>query len=172
LFFIYDAKNHTWTETNRIRSRLGNLQPAVVAMTDKHLICYCRAGGSYEDMPDRRIVWSESHDGGRTWSEGRDTDFRNPNSAVELIRLRNGHLLLIFNDSTSLRTPLTAAISTDGGKTFPYRRNLFEGEDAFAYPSAVQAVDGKIHLVFSAQERTVIYHSAFEERDISPELAR
>jgi hypothetical protein len=36
----------------------------------------------------------------------------------------------------------------------------------------VQADDGKIHLVFSAQERTVIYHSAFEERDISPELAR
>jgi predicted neuraminidase len=172
LFFIYDAKNHTWTETNRIRSRLGNLQPAVVAMTDKHLICYCRAGGSYEDMPDRRIVWSESHDGGRTWSEGRDTEFKNPNAAVELIRLRNGHLLLIFNDSTSERTPLTAVVSTDGGKTFPYRRNLFEGEDAFAYPSAVQADDGKIHLVFSAQERTVIYHSAFEERDISPELAR
>jgi predicted neuraminidase len=82
LFFIYDAKNHTWTETNRIRSRLGNLQPAVVAITDKHLICYCRAGGGYEDVPDRRIVWAESHDGGRTWSEGRDTDFRNPNSAV------------------------------------------------------------------------------------------
>jgi hypothetical protein len=36
----------------------------------------------------------------------------------------------------------------------------------------VQAVDGKIHLVFSAQERTVIYHSTFEERDIHPALAR
>jgi hypothetical protein len=111
LFFIYDAKNHTWTETNRIRSRLGNLQPAVVAMTDKHLICYCRAGGSYEDLPDRRIVWAESHDGGRTWSEGRDTEFSPNCGGGRLIRLRNGHLLLlIFNDSTvplpnALRSP-------------------------------------------------------------------
>lgn len=166
LFFIYDAQKHTWTETNRIRSRLGNLQPAVAALTDDYLVCYCRAGGSYEDTPDRRIVRAESHDGGRTWSDGEETEFQNPNAAVEFLRLRNGHLLLIYNDSTSERTPLTAAISVDGDKSYPYRFHLFEGEDAFAYPSAVQTDDGKIHLVFSAQERTVIYHAVFEEKDI------
>jgi hypothetical protein len=76
------------------------------------------------------------------------------------------------DDPTSERVPLAAAIATNDGKTFPCRMNWFEGLDAFAYPSAVQAVDGKIHLVFSAQERTVIYHSTFEERDIHPALAR
>ncbi|NSW80013.1 MAG: exo-alpha-sialidase [Chthonomonadetes bacterium] len=172
LFFIYDAKKHTWTETNRIRSRLGNLQPAVAALSDDHLVCYCRAGGSYEDVKDRRIVRAESRDGGRTWSDGRETKFKNPNSAVEFLRLRNGHLLLIYNDSTSERTPLTAAISVDGDKSYPYRRNLFEGNDAFAYPSAIQAQDGKIHLVFSAQERTVIYHAVFDEADILREARR
>ncbi len=165
-FFIFDAKKHTWTETNRVRSRLGNLQPAVVPITSQHLVCFCRAGGSYEDVKDRRIVRAESRDGGRTWSDGVDTEFKNPNSAVECIRLRNGHILLIYNDSTAERTPLTAALSTDGAKTFPYRRNLLEGNDAFAYPSAVQTDDGKIHLVLSAQERTVILHMVFEERDI------
>ncbi|MCS6831367.1 MAG: sialidase family protein [Armatimonadota bacterium] len=166
LFFIYDVRGHTWTETNRIRSRIGNLQPAVAAITDDYLVCYCRAGGSYEDMPDRRIVRSESRDGGRTWSEGRETPFKNPNAAVEFLRLRSGNLLLIYNDSTSVRTPLTAAISVDGDKSYPYRLNLFEGDDAFAYPFAIQADDGKIHLVFSAQERTVIYHAVFDEKDI------
>lgn len=166
LFFVYDAKKHSWTPTNLIRSRLGNLQPAVAAITANYLVCYCRAGGGYDDVKHRRIVRAESRDGGRTWSEGRDTEFKNPNSAVEFLRLRNGHLLLIFNDSTSERTPLTAAISADDDKTYPYRRNLIEGEDAFAYPSAVQSHDGKIHLVFSAKGRTVIYHAVFDEADI------
>lgn len=168
LFFRYDSRQHTWSETNRIRSRLGNLQPAAAAVTDQYLICYCRAGGSYEDVPDRRLVRSESRDGGRTWSNGEETEFKNPNAAVEFLRLRNGHLLLIFNDSTAVRTPLTAAISTDGGKTFLHRFNLFEGSDAFAYPSAIQSDDGKIHLVFSAQERTAIFHAVFDEKDILP----
>lgn len=166
LFFRYDPKKHTWTETNRIRSRLGNLQPAVVAITKDYFVCYCRAGGSYEDVPDRRLVRAESRDGGRTWSEGKETEFKNPNAAVEFLRLRNGHLLLLYNDSTAVRTPLTAALSVDGDKSYPYRLNLFEGTDAFAYPSAIQADDGKIHLVFSARERTVIYHAVFEEKDI------
>ncbi|MCS7308842.1 MAG: exo-alpha-sialidase [Armatimonadetes bacterium] len=166
LFFRYDARKHTWTETNRIRSRLGNLQPAVAALTEDYLVCYCRAGSSYGDVPDRRLVRAESRDGGRTWSEGSETEFKNPNAAVEFLRLRNGHLLLIYNDSTAVRNPLTAALSVDGDKSYPYRLNLFEGADAFAYPSAIQADDGKIHLVFSAQERTVIYHAVFEEKDI------
>lgn len=166
LFFIYDSRKHTWTETNRIRSRLGNLQPAVAAITEDYLVCYCRAGGSYEDTPDRRIVRAESRDGGRTWSEGKETEFKNPNAAVEFLRLRNGHLLLIYNDSTAERTPLTVAISTDNDKSYPYRFNLFEGEDAFAYPCAIQTDDGKIHLVFSAQGRTVIYHAVFEEQEV------
>jgi len=168
LFFIYDSRKHTWTETNRIRSRLGNLQPAVAAITEDYLVCYCRAGGSYEDTPDRRIVRAESRDGGRTWSEGKETEFKNPNAAVEFLRLRNGHLLLIYNDSTAERTPLTVAISTDNDRSYPYRFNLFEGEDAFAYPCAIQTDDGKIHLVFSAQERTVIYHAVFEEKEVLP----
>jgi len=165
-FFLFDATKRTWTETNRVRSRLGNLQPAVVPITSQHLVCFCRAGGSYEDVKDRRIVRAESRDGGRTWSAGTDTEFKNPNSAVECIRLKNGHILLIYNDSTAERTPLTAAISTDGARTFPHRRNLLEGNDAFAYPSAVQTEDGKIHLVLSAQGRTVILHVVFEEKDI------
>ena len=45
-----------------------------------------------------------------TWSQGTDSQFPNPNSAVDLLRLRNGHLLLIYNDSMSQRTPMTLIV--------------------------------------------------------------
>lgn len=166
LFFRFDAVKHTWTESNRIRSKIGNIQPAVAAITDQYLVCYCRRGGDYSDFKEGRIIRSESRDGGKTWSDGRETEFKNPNAAIEFLRLRNGHLLLIFNDTTKGRTPLTAALSIDGDKSYPYRRNLIEGPGDYAYPYAIQAGDGKIHLIFTSDKRTTIYHAAFDERDV------
>jgi predicted neuraminidase len=165
LFFRWDSKEHTWTETNRIRSRIGNIQPAVAAITDDYFVCYCRRGGDYSDRPDGRIVRSESRDGGRSWSEGRDSEFKNPNAAVDFLRLKSGSLLLVFNDSTKGRSPLTAAISTDNDRTYPHRLNLVEGQGDFAYPYAIQTSDSKIHVVFT-NRRTTIYHAVFEEQDV------
>lgn len=166
LFFRWDAKEHTWTETNKIRSRKGNIQPSVARIKDDFLVCYCRRGGDYSGDPEGRIVRAESHDGGRTWGEGKETEFKNPNAAVDFLRLKSGNLLLIYNDSTKARTPLTAALSTDGDKTYPHRRNLITGPGDFAYPYAIQTDDGKIHLVFTSDRRTTIYHAVFKEEDI------
>ena len=106
---------------------------------------------------------AESRDGGRTWSEGRDSEFPNPNSAVDFIKLRSGNLLLVYNDHMYQRTPLAAALSTDRDRSYPYRRNIAEGKDSFAYPIALQTGDGKIHVVFTSRQRTVINHAVFSE---------
>jgi predicted neuraminidase len=169
LFLRFDPKTRVWTESNRVYSRLGNLQAAVVELDPGRLIAYCRRGGDYEPGHDGPVVRTESRDGGRTWSPGEDTEFPNPNAAVELIRLRNGHLLFIFNDSYTERTPLTAAISTDRGRTWPYRRNIAEGPGSFSYPTAVQTRDGRIHVTFTSDERTVIRHAVFPESAILQE---
>ena len=166
LFLRYNPKTHEWTPTHKIRSRTGNLQPEPVQLADDYLVAYCRPGGDYEPSTNRYLVRAESHDGGRTWSEGRDSPFANPNAAVSFIRLRNGHLLLVYNDSMSERSPLTAAISTDNDKTYPYRRNLAEGQNTFAYPMAIQTRDDKIHVVYTTNERTTIIHAVFEESAI------
>ena len=166
LFLRFDPATKQWTESNRVYSRLGNLQPAVVQLSNAHLLALCRRGGDYEPGNDGNVVRTESRDGGKTWSAGTETEFPNPNAAVELIRLRNGHLLFIYNHSANDRTPLTAAISTDGGRTFPHRRNLAEGEGSFSYPTAVQTQDGLIHVTFTSDERTVIRHAIFKEEAI------
>ncbi len=166
LFLRYDRKKKTWTETGRIQSRIGNLQPSVVQMTDDYLIAYCRPGGGFVNRKNSYLVRSESHDGGQTWSEGKDSRFQNPNSAADFIKLQNGHLLLVYNDSMSERAPLTVSISTDQDKSYPYKRNIMEGPEPFAYPYAIQTADGKIHVIFTSHERTVINHAVFDERAI------
>jgi len=166
VFFRFDPKTKVWTESNRVKSRLGNLQAAVVETEPGRLLALCRRGGDYEPGEDGNVVRTESTDGGKTWTPGVETEFPNPNAAVELIRLRNGHLLVIYNDSPNDRTPLRAAISTDGGKTWPYRRNIAEGPGDFAYPTAIQTKDGRIHVTYTSDERTVLRRAIFPESAI------
>lgn len=166
LFLRFNPKSHTWTQTNRIRSGTGNLQAEPVQISDDDLVAYCRPGGGYGPSNNRYVVRSESHDGGRTWSEGKDSQFPSPNAAVSFIKLRNGHLLLAYNNSMSRRSPLTVAISTDNDKTYPHRRNIAEGRNTFAYPMAIQTRDGKIHIVYTTNERTTIMHAVFDESAI------
>ena len=168
LFARFHKQTKEWTFTNEAHSRIGNIQPSVVQLNDKHLIAFCRRGGGYGPLPDGFIVKTESFDGGTTWSKGEDTSFPNPNAAVDLIKLKNGHLALIYNDNNQgERNPLTVTISTDQGKTWPTRRNLVDNpQDEAAYPFLIQARDGRIHGVFTSQRRSVVNHFVFSESDI------
>jgi predicted neuraminidase len=166
LFSRFDPKTKKWSETKRIHSKRGNIQPAVAQLTDNDLVTYCRRGGGYGPGTEGYIVRSESHDGGQTWSEGADTEFPNPNAAIDFIKLQNGHLLLVYNNSGTDRTPLTVAISTDGDKSYPSRRDIATGDHDYAYPYAIQAADGKIHIAYTSDARSVINHAVFDEAAI------
>jgi predicted neuraminidase len=163
LFLRFDLGKKAWTKTGPIRSPKGNIQPAVVQLDNGDLVAYCRRGGDYDPKTIGYIVRSESHDGGITWSEGRDSAFPNPNAAIDFIKLKSGRLLLVYNDSMTGRTPLTAALSSDQDRTWPIRRNIREGAGDFGYPTALQARDGRIHVVFTSEKRTVVNHAVFNE---------
>ena len=139
LFLRFNPTKKTWTKTGAIHSAKGNIQPSVVQLSDHSLVAYCRRGGNYDPKTIGYIVRAESRDGGMTWSEGKDSRFPNPNAAIDFLKLKSGRLLLIFNDSMSRRTPLTAALSSDEDRTWPIRRNIREGDNDFGYPSAFQA---------------------------------
>lgn len=98
-----------------------------------------------------------------------DDGVPNPNAAIDLIKLDNGHLALIYNDSfDGERMPLTMRISTDGGQTWPVAHELVNkpGDDA-AYPYVIQTADGKIHGVFTSQGRSVVNHFTLDEADVA-----
>jgi predicted neuraminidase len=163
LFLRFDAAKHRWSTSAPIRSANGNIQPAVATLDDGKLVAYCRRGGGYGPGTSGYIVRAESADGGKTWSEGKDSAFPNPNAAVDFLRLSSGSLLLVFNDSMVDRTPLTVALSRDQDRTWPVKRNLAEGNYDYGYPYAIQARDGRIHVVYTSHHRTVVNHAVFEE---------
>jgi len=166
-FLRFDPKTRKWSESNRVHSRLGNIQPAPAVIDGDRLVAFCRRGGGYEGQPDGWLVRTESNDGGRTWSAGTDSEFPNPNAAVDLLRLANGHHLLVYNNSFSDRTPLTVAISTDGARTFPHRRDLLaDPKGDYGYPTAIQTRDGLVHVAFTSDERKVVRQAVFAESAI------
>ena len=162
-FLRYVARDKTWTKTQPIRSAKGNIQPAVVALNDHDLVAYCRRGGDYKPETIGYIVRSESHDGGWTWSEGKDSAFPNPNAAVDFLKLKSGRLLLVYNHSMTRRTPLSLALSSDQDRTWPIRRDLRADDNDYGYPIAFQSADGRIHVVFTSDRRTVVNHAVFDE---------
>jgi predicted neuraminidase len=163
LFLIFDRHSKKWSRSNKVYSRMGNLQPAVVEVSPGHLMALCRRGGDYEPGDDGFVVRTESKDGGHTWSQGEETEFPNPNAAVEFIKLRSEHLLFVYNHSMIDRTPLTAALSLDGGNTFPHRTDLQAGDASYAYPTAIQTRNGLIHVFYTTEERTTICRISFRE---------
>lgn len=163
--FRFDPKKPSegWNRLGSIHSDKGNIQPAIVELEPNHLIAYCRRGGGYGPNSSGYIVASESMDGGKTWSKGVDTKFPNPNSAVDMMKLKSGRIILLYNHSMTVRTPLSVAVSEDGGKNWLNRRDLATEYNAFAYPIFFQARDGRIHAIYTSDQRKVINHVIFDE---------
>jgi len=162
-FLRWDPAHKLWVQSGEIHSKKGNIQPAAAEIAPGRLIAYCRRGGGYGPVTDGYVVRSESFDRGRTWSEGQNSKFPNPNAAVDFIKLQSGGQLLVYNNSMTGRDPLSVALSTDQDKTWPWRRDLAAGPHDYAYPVAIQTRDGKMHVVYTSEQRTVVNHAIFDE---------
>lgn len=158
IFPIYDEVNWRaifgiskdlkhWEFTGYITTPKGCIQPAVVELENGRLLCLLRTR-------DRFIYKSESDDYGRTWSKTEPTALKNPNSGIDLIKLRDGRLLVVFNDSFGKRTPLNIGISNDNGKTWQVW-SLESDEGEYSYPSVIQSSNGLIHLVYTYRRETI-----------------
>lgn len=171
LFFIAEEGGPIWTTGQRFDCgggfHWGNIEPTVIQRADESLLCYMRAGG-----PTTKRIWrSESFDKGRTWTEPATVSLPNPDSAIDLLRLKNGHVVLAFNNSTTARTPLTLALSIDDGDSWTSFRNVESGEGSFSYPSMVQTADGLIHMTYTYSRET-IKHVVFNEEWITERTPR
>ncbi|MFC1613737.1 exo-alpha-sialidase [Gemmatimonadota bacterium] len=159
--FIYSSDSgETWQTTKKIQSEPGNNEPTVIQRADGSLLAYMRP---YDPNPEDRFLWqSESFDNGRTWSKPGRTAIKNPSSAVELLKLRNGHVVLAFNDSRAARSPLCLALSLDDCATWSYKRMLEDAPGRFSYPTLTQSADGRIHVSYTFR-RTHIKHAEVNE---------
>jgi len=147
LVAISDDDGETWRPSSPIVG-LGPIQPSLVRDCRGRMWAFCRDAGN---LP-KRVMRSCSEDDGETWSLARDTEIPNPGSSLEVIRLRDGAWLYVGNDTDWGRGRLSAWISLDEGRTWPYHHVLEKaGEDwrSFSYPSVLQDRQGRIHVTYS-----------------------
>lgn len=148
----------TWTMSKMV-PEAGLTQPTLLEFADGRMTAFFRNG-------DRRhrIKRSDSKDGGMTWSEVTLTSLPHPGAGIEALRLKNGHVVMVYNDKEeNPRDRMAVSISTDEGATWQWTRHLDAVPDArFDYPSIVQAKDGTLHVTYSDNLKT-IKHVQFNE---------
>ncbi len=131
--------------------RTGLIQPSVVALGPRHLRLYARATSDIA-----RICVADSYDNGLTWTHARPLDLPNPNSGIDAIALRDGRVVLVYNDTATGRTPLNLAVSRDG----THFRNFKILEDApgeYSYPALIQDAKGDLDLTYTWNRQSIKY---------------
>lgn len=172
----------------------GLVQPDVVEVSLGHLQAFFRS--RWADW-----VYKSFSSDGCTWTAPVATQIPNNNSSIQVVRLSNGHLVIAFNNSQAAtkrersadapRWLLSVALSTDGGRTWPWVRDVETGSEvpieslpdviagvsiaeekesffehlySYEYPSIIQTADGAIHMAYTFRRRTIKYISFDETR--------
>ena len=74
----------------------GIIQPSVVLLRGTHLRFYARSTANIA-----RITVADSFDNGVTWTGAMPIDIPNPNSGIDAVTLKDGRVVLVFNNSTT-----------------------------------------------------------------------
>ena len=101
-----------------------------------------------------KICVADSTDNGLNWSAVHTLDLPNPNSGIDAVVLRDGRVVLIFNNTTKGRTPLNLAVSTDG-EHFRVFRTLEDEAGEFSYPALIQGRDGDLYMTYTWNRKRI-----------------
>ena len=165
--WIYsDDDGTTWQESASwwalpMRSGTGLQEPGIVELADGSLFSWARTDqGAQHGF--------RSTDDGKTWTPPEPTELQSPVSPASIRRIPGSNdLLALYNDHSGKfpipkgkRTPLVAAISSDGGRTWPVRK-LIEGDpDGWYCYTAIHFVGDTVLLGHCAGDSKLGTHLA------------
>ena len=148
VFCMYsDDEGRTWKRSvpDLKCPQRGAMEPGVVELANGRVLMVIR-------NQTGRIYSSLSTDRGATWSEARPTDVQSPESPATIKRIPGTrNLLLVWNNNgtgSRQRSPLTAAVSKDNGKTWLNVKNIEDDPTSnYAYIS-VDFVKDRVLLTY------------------------
>jgi sialidase-1 len=181
IVYLSDDDGKRWRRSRSVldRDAQGDVQnfmePGVVEVRGVKLLMVIRTrlGCQY---------FSDSTDRGETWSTPRPSEILSPVSPASIAKIPStGHLLLVWNDHAGqpkeyrtkhppIRTPLAAAISRDGGRTWTQKKLLETQPDSGYCYTAIAFAKDRVLLGYCAHpspwglETTQI--SSFRVRDL------
>ncbi|MBD3674267.1 MAG: exo-alpha-sialidase [Planctomycetaceae bacterium] len=152
--FYSDDGFRTWKRSTDSMTAPGRgcHEPTIVELEDGRLYCLMR-------NTNQRQYVSISEDQGDHWTQPQPTKLKSPESPALVKRIpTTGDLLVLWNNVASKsnwpRTPLTAAISSDEGKTWKHFQNIDNRptHDA-AYPSVTFVGDEALIAYYTRPTR-------------------
>lgn len=162
LWVISDDGGATWKEAPQWLAlpapgtRTGLQEPGVVELTDGSLLSWFRTdqGAQFE---------ARSEDRGQTWTPAVPGEMKSPASPASIKRIPGTDFLLgIWNDHggqfplvKGKRTPLVAALSSDGGRTWPRRKLLEEDPDGWYCYTAIHFAGRAVLLAYCAGDSKI-----------------
>lgn len=147
-----DDNGTTWNVSENFVElpKRGGMEPHLEELRDGKLLMIMRTmlGAIYK---------SESTDGGKTWSKGETLGVESPQSCPDLLKHpATGDLVLIWNAAKfdpkwfsheGKRTPLSAAVSRDGGRTWSKPKHIeTDPGRAFSNPGGLFTSSGTLFL--------------------------
>lgn len=112
------------------------------------------------------IFRSDSTDNGNNWCEAYAIDLPNNNSGLDLVKLEDGTLVLVYNPikgNWAARTPIVCCASTDNGYTWnedfvlDHNENPLDKDDGeFSYP-AIVAKEDEVYITYTWKRRGIAY---------------
>lgn len=129
----------------------GIIQPSVVSLGGSHLRLYARSTAR-----TGKICIADSLDRGLTWTQARPIDLPNPNSGIDAVALKDGRVVVIYNNSDRHRTPLNLAVSRDG-EHFQMFQTLEDQPGEYSYPAIIQGRNGDLHITYTWQRKRIRY---------------
>lgn len=146
LFSDDDGENWAVSENRVTLPMRGAMEPHVQQTADAKVLMVMRNQLG-------RLYFSQSTDEGRSWSEPWASELISPESCPELTRIPGSQdLLMIWNNTYDAnfrshygkRSPLTAAISQDHGRTWRHIRDIeTDASRAFSNPGCRFTASGK-----------------------------
>lgn len=106
-----------------------------------------------------KVYRSDSNDYGETWIKAYETSLPNNNSGIDLAKLEDGTLVLVYNPigiDWGNRTPISLAISKDNGKTWSKLLDLDSGEGEFSYPAIIADGD-EVFISYTWKRETIAF---------------
>lgn len=150
----------TWTKHGPITvegpSLAGNehhgiIQPVLLPLDERGLRIRMLARSS-SDIG--RISVADSTDGGQTWTRAQPSTLMNPNAGFDGLRLRDGRYVLLYNDSSTMRTPLVLAVSNDAEHWTKFL-TVESAAGEYSYPALIQAENGDLVMTYTWNRKKI-----------------
>lgn len=163
----------TWTKSKYVPAEAGLdiIQPTLWSSGNGNVHMLLRSNCG-------RICRSDSTDSGYTWSKARKIELLNNNSGIDMVKLKDGKLVLAYNpvnQNWGRRSPLSLAVSKNNGDSWEKIIDIeSEGltdnsaalshQTEFSYPAIIAASDGGVAGTYTYKRKNIVFFKLQQEQ--------